>query len=164
MMFETIERDDKAVLRPISSPFVSPAHSTRSPQLVSPIEDRRKTSRGIPGPHFQVSPPRSPELTFGGQWAKASYLLRKNPSRVTRRVFLTSLKHSPPLDLVVFMISANPDVATIPKEGPTALQVAIEHKAPLDVIRVIIDACPFALCATNPGFSIDPLEYARKCP
>lgn len=159
-MFRSFERDGRAILQPISSPLVSPTSKASKPRVVSPIENAtRRRTRPVEDEDGTSEPDI---IEFGEQWMQASYMLKKNPSLVTRRVLFAALQHSPPVELISFMLSVNPDVASIPKEGPTALQVAVTHKAGLEVIRILIDACPFALCATNPGHPLDPLTYASK--
>jgi hypothetical protein len=104
----------------------------------------------------------SPKDASAEQWVQASYVLRDNPSLMTPRVLMTALKSRPPVHVVRFMLSVNPKAAGIPKLGPTPLQVAVQNKASLEVVETILEACPFALCATNPKHAEDPLSYASK--
>jgi hypothetical protein len=72
-----------------------------------------------------------------------------------------ALRHRPPLHVIHFMLHLNSKAASIPKKGPTPLQVAIQHACSVDVIKALIQACPFALVATNPGSYLDPLSYVN---
>jgi hypothetical protein len=96
------------------------------------------------------------------QWKEAMDMIRANPSLLTPRVFWTTLEQDPPAHVVRDLLSISPQVASIPKEGPTALQVAVQEGACLGVIRAVLEACPFALCVTNPHHAMDPLSYASK--
>ena len=78
---------------------------------------------------------------------------------MTRHVLILVLKNRPPLHVVEFMLSLNPQAADIPPQGPSPLQVAVRHNASVDVIRLVIQACPLALVATHSGY--DPLMYAK---
>ena len=60
------------------------------------------------------------------------------------------------------MLSVNPKAASIPKTGPTPLQVAVKYNASVDVLELLLEACPFALCVTNPNHVQDPLSYAKQ--
>jgi hypothetical protein len=60
------------------------------------------------------------------------------------------------------MLSVNPKAASIPKKGPTPLQVAVQHNASIEVVHCLLEACPFALCATNPDHAEDPLSYVKR--
>ena len=89
-------------------------------------------------------------------------MIRNNPLLITPHVFGTILKHNPPLDVIDLMLTLQPSVANIPKQGPTALQLAVQHGASWEVVRAVLKACPFALCVTNPQCPEDPLSYASK--
>jgi hypothetical protein len=96
------------------------------------------------------------------QWKEAIDMIRANPSLLTPRVFWTTLEQDPPSHVVRAMLLLSPQVASIPKQGPTALQVAVQEGACLGAIRAVLEACPFALCVTNPHHAMDPLSYASK--
>jgi hypothetical protein len=96
------------------------------------------------------------------QWVQASCALRDNPSLVTPRVLIKALQNQPPVHVIRFMLSVNPKAATVPKQGPTPLQVAVQYNASLEVVETLLEACPFALCVTNPQHAEDPLSYAKR--
>jgi hypothetical protein len=96
------------------------------------------------------------------QWKRASNMLRTNPTLVTSHILCMALRHRPPLHVIQFMLHLNSKAASIPKKGPTPLQVAIQHACSVDVIKALIQACPFALVATNPGSYLDPLSYVKR--
>ena len=93
-------------------------------------------------------------------WKEAMAMIRDNPALLTPRVFWTTLEQNPPSHVIEFMLQMSPQVASIPKQGPTALQVAVQHGASIGVIQKLLEACPFALCVTNPNHAMDPLSYA----
>lgn len=92
-------------------------------------------------------------------WNKAAQVLSERPSLMTRHVLILVLKNRPPPHVIEFMLSLNPHAADIPPQGPSPLQVAVRHNASVDVIRLVIQACPLALVATHSGY--DPLMYAK---
>jgi hypothetical protein len=96
------------------------------------------------------------------QWKRASNMLRTNPTLVTNPILCMALRQRPPLHVIHFMLMLNSKAASIPKKGPTPLQVAIQHACSVDVIKALIQACPFALVATNPGSYLDPLSYVKR--
>ena len=96
------------------------------------------------------------------QWNRASNMLQTNPTLVTHHILCMALKHRPPLHAIQLMLHLNSKAASIPKTGPTALQIAVQNTCSLEVITLLIQACPFALVATNPGSHLDPLSYAKR--
>jgi hypothetical protein len=96
------------------------------------------------------------------QWVQASCVLRDNPARMTSRVLILALRNQPPVHVVRFMLSVNPKAASIPKKGPTPLQVAVQSNASIEVVQLLLESCPFALCVTNPDHAEDPLSYAKR--
>lgn len=97
-------------------------------------------------------------------WDRAKAVLHANPWMMTPRILQLTLRQQPPLHVVEFMLSLNPQVAAIPKRGPTALQCAVRYGVAVDVIVCLLKACPFALLASNlddTGFK-DALECAQK--
>ena len=118
-------------------------------------------------PVARVAPPKKPvagsssSSTSSAQtWIQASDMLKKNPALMTSRVLLRALENQPPVEVIRFMLETNPKSASIPKEGPTALQVAVRNNASKEVVEALLEACPFALCVTNPNNTEDPLSYA----
>jgi hypothetical protein len=87
--------------------------------------------------------------------------LKDNPLLMTSRVLISALQQQPHKDIVAFMLSVNPKSANIPKEGPTPLQVAVQHGCCCEIVLLLVKAWPFALCRTNPGYEEDPLAYAK---
>lgn len=82
---------------------------------------------------------------------------------MTQEVLILALQKQPPAHVIKFMLSVNPRVgSSIPKEGPTPLQVAVIHNASIEVIEILLQACPFSLCVTNPTHAEDPLSYAKR--
>ena len=73
---------------------------------------------------------------------------------------LLALHSKPPLEIIQCMLELNPHAASIPKTGPTALQIAVKHYAAHDVIRRLLQACPFAMLDTTNDFAT-PLELAQ---
>lgn len=73
-----------------------------------------------------------------------------------------ALKRRAPIYLVRFMLKVNPEAASIPKQGPSPLQIALQSSCTVDVVKALVDVCPFALVVTNPGSYLDPLSYAKR--
>ena len=96
------------------------------------------------------------------QWQKAYSMLENNPSLMTGGILVLALKRRAPVNLIRFMLKLNPDAASIPKKGPSPLQIALQSQCPIEVVKELIQACPFALVATNPGSHLDPLSYAKR--
>jgi len=97
------------------------------------------------------------------QWTRAIGMLKNNPSLVTYHILCMALKHRPPTDVIQYMLDLNPSVASVPKTGPTPLQVAIQQPGcSLEVVKLLIQANPLALIATNPGSHLDPLSYVKR--
>lgn len=93
------------------------------------------------------------------EWLKAKNVLERNPSLMTPTILLLALHSKPPLHIIHFMLELNPHAASIPKTGPTALQIAVKHHAAHNVIHRLLQACPFALLDTTNDFAT-PLELA----
>lgn len=93
------------------------------------------------------------------EWLKATCVLEKNPPLMTPTILLLALHSKPPLYVINFMLHLNPQAASIPKKGPTALQIAVIRHAAHDVICRLLKACPFALLATTCDLAA-PLELA----
>jgi hypothetical protein len=96
------------------------------------------------------------------QWQKAYNMLQSNPKLTTATILSMALQRRPPVDLVRFMLRLNPQAASIPKQGPSPLQIAVQNNSSVPVVRAVLEACPFALVATNPGSYLDPLSYAKR--
>ena len=96
------------------------------------------------------------------QWIQTSCILRDNPALMDTRALALALRNQPPVEVVRFILSVNPKAARIPKTGPTPLQVAVQHNASVEVVHCLLEACPFALCVTNPDHDEDPLSYAKR--
>lgn len=96
------------------------------------------------------------------QWQRAYNMLHSNPTLMTSSVLCMALKRRAPFFLVNFMLKLNPEAASIPKEGPSPLQIAVQSSCNVDVIKALLEECPFALIATNPGSYLDPLSYAKR--
>ena len=94
--------------------------------------------------------------TIDQEWNRTQQVLKSNPSLVTSRILLMTLHNKPPVDVIEFMLQLNPQAATIPKEGPTALEIAVKQHASIDVILLLLQTCPFALVST------DMAEVARE--
>lgn len=92
-------------------------------------------------------------------WNRAAEVLAARPSLMTQHILMLVLKNRPPAHVVDFMLSLNPRAADVPSEGPSPLQVAVRHNASVQVIKIVIQACPLALMATHSGY--DPLMYAK---
>ena len=103
-----------------------------------------------------------PHSFYNKQWFKTASLLKSDPSLVTNKILILALKNHAPLHAIKFFLGINPKAAGIPKEGPTPLQVAVQYNASIDVIRELIQACPFALIVTTSAECLDPLTYARR--
>jgi hypothetical protein len=103
-----------------------------------------------------------PRSYYDNRWMKAAKLLRTDPSLMTGKILITALKNKAPLSVIKFFLNVNPKAAGIPKEGPTPLQVAVQHNASTEVVKELIMACPFALIVTTSAEWLDPLSYARR--
>ena len=115
-----------------------------------------------PSCNFEEATPEARDAEAAEKWVHNCCVFRDNPSLMTSRMLISALKNQPPIHVVQFILSANPKAASIPKNGPTPLQVAVEHNASIDVIQCLLEACPFAVCVTNPDHPQDPLSYAKK--
>lgn len=93
------------------------------------------------------------------QWENAVASLKANPSLMTADILKLALHNRPPLDTIKFMIGLNPDAAGVPRQGPSALQIAVRHHASIEVVEEVIRACPYALFTGNGTY--DPLTYAK---
>lgn len=96
------------------------------------------------------------------QWKRAKAVLQANPSLMSSRLLVLSLRNKPPLPVVEFMLSLNSQAAAIPKSGPTALQVAVRHNVSVDVIVRLLKACPFALLASDDSEFDSALQCATQ--
>lgn len=94
------------------------------------------------------------------QWAEAMATLQKNPALMTGDILELALQHRAPLHVVRSMVDLNPDAAGVPRSGPSALQVAVRRGCSIDVIEVIIRACPYALFDSC-GQTYDPLSLTK---
>ena len=116
-------------------------------------------------PSTSTLPPSSHKYSSsiaGGKRVQGCDTLKGNLSRLTPEILITTLQKKPPAHVIRFMLSVNPKAASIPKTGPTPLQVAVKYNASVDVLEVLLEACPFALCVTNPNHVQDPLSYAKQ--
>jgi len=96
------------------------------------------------------------------RWFKTASLLRADPSLMTSKILILALKNNAPLHVIKFFLNINPNAAGIPKEGPTPLQVAVQCNASKEVVKELLQACPFALIVTTSAEWLDPLSYARR--
>ena len=96
------------------------------------------------------------------QWQKAYTMLESNPNLMTGGILAMALRRRAPLKLICFMLKLNPEAASIPKKGPSPLQIAVQSQCSTEVIEELVKVCPFALVATNPGSHLDPLSYAKR--
>jgi hypothetical protein len=135
-----------------------PIHSTTTFEE----DDRATVPTLVTPPSSKVEDASTSRVAAAEQWVQASCVLRDNPSLLTNRVLVQALQNRPPVHVVQFMLSVNPKAASIPKEGPTPLQVAVQHSASIEVVHCLLEACPFALCATNPDHAQDPLSYVKR--
>lgn len=103
-----------------------------------------------------------PDAYSDKKWFKTTSLLRADPSLMTTKILIVALKNHAPVHVIKFFLGLNPNSAGIPKEGPTPLQVAVQHNASKDVVKALIEACPFALIVTTSAEWLDPLSYARR--
>ena len=103
-----------------------------------------------------------PDSFYDKQWFKAASVLRADPSLMTSKILILALKNNAPLHVIKFFLGVNPKAAGIPKEGPTPLQVAVQCNASKEVVKELIEACPFALIVTTSAERLDPLTYARR--
>ena len=120
-------------------------------------------SRGC-SPDADLSEPSVvvPDSFEDKKWFKTTSLLRADPSLMTAAILIVALKNHAPLHVIKFFLGLNPKAAGIPKEGPTPLQVAVQHNASKEVVKELIQACPFALIVTTSAEWLDPLSYARR--
>lgn len=97
-----------------------------------------------------------------GKWNHAQNLLTRNPKAMTYRVLITALQQQAPTHIIQLMLKTNIKSASIPKEGPTPLQIAVQCENCCDTISLLLKASPHALCVTNQGHDLDPLSYAKR--
>eukprot|EP00978_Attheya_sp_CCMP212_P018081 scaffold49056_cov47-Attheya_sp.AAC.2 len=93
------------------------------------------------------------------KWQEAASALKKNPELVTPDMLKLALKNHSPFHVVQLMLKLNPKAASVPKNGPSALQVGVRSNASIETIEEVIRACPFALFSSNGTY--DPLTYAK---
>ena len=103
-----------------------------------------------------------PKSFYDKRWFKAASVLRNDPSLMTSKLLIVALKNKAPLHVIKFFLGVNPMSAGIPKSGPTPLQVAVQYNASKEVIKELLQACPFALVVTTSADWLDPLTYARR--
>ena len=115
-----------------------------------------------PSCNFEENTPEARDAAAAEKWVHNSCVFRDNPSLMTGRMLISALKNQPPIHVVQFILSVNPKAASIPKKGPTPLQVAVENNASIEVVQLLLEACPFAVCVTNPDHVQDPLSYAKQ--
>jgi hypothetical protein len=96
------------------------------------------------------------------KWVHNCRVFRDKPSLMTTRLLISALQNQPPIHVVQFILSVNPKAASIPKYGPTPLQVAVEKDSSIAVVTCLLRSCPFALCVTNPEHPQDPLSFAKQ--
>jgi hypothetical protein len=156
--FTSLQRNDeaaKATMRPnppASNLKKAPTEDAETEQTTTSQEDKQPVASLL----------SQPTAFAEEQWKRASLMLKTNPTLVTNHILCMALRHRPPLHVIHFMLHLNSKAASIPKKGPTPLQVAIQSACSLDVIKALIQACPFALVATNPGSYLDPLSYVKR--
>ncbi|GKY91006.1 hypothetical protein MPSEU_000073400 [Mayamaea pseudoterrestris] len=92
----------------------------------------------------------------------ANGLLMDHPNLITYHILCMSLKHRPFFSAVRHMLNMNPKAANVPKEGQSALQVAVQYNCSIDIVELLIAANPMALVVTDPETSLDPLAYAKR--
>lgn len=97
------------------------------------------------------------------QWKRIAQVYHKKQHLLTPGVFHTTLEKNPPAFVVQQMLKLAPQLASLPSSGPTALQVAVQSGASVKVVRMLLEACPFALCVLDPLDAMYPLSYASKC-
>lgn len=110
----------------------------------------------------QMSVLSLPNISGRDDWKCVNDMFQKDPSKLSNAFLTMTLKRRPSVSLVKSMLNINPDAASIPKHGPSALQVAVQRNCSIEVITELITVCPFALIATNPGTNDDPLSYAKR--
>lgn len=133
----------------------------------SPSNGSAKVSRGeaLHGFDLLVELPNTSKLSSANcadEWSKAFNMLSRNPKLLNAQILHAALTRQAPPRLISFMIEINPSVASIPKHGPTPLQVALANGSPVEVIAILVQACPFALVEKDDGSDLDPLSYAKK--
>ena len=126
----------------------------------SETPDRAVRSAGCAAPGSY--PSLLPKSFYDKRWFKAASVLRADPSLMTSKLLIVALKNKAPLHVIKFFLGVNPSSAGIPKEGPTPLQVAVQYNASKEVVKELLQACPFALVVTTSADWLDPLTYARR--
>lgn len=133
--------------------------SADSNETSSSITTIKTSNKGPIDPFRIPNKTRERKVPKDTSWPAIQKLVELNPDMCTSALFHLSLQNNPPLSFVQFMLSINPNVAQVPTSGMTALQVAIKHKASLEVIEEVIQSFPSALFITNGN--CDPLTYAK---
>jgi hypothetical protein len=137
-------------------PYLSPTDEDRD----MPYEPDATGSNEQPTLTLQRTVSSRKTIKKAEDWVQSK--LGSDPSQVTQQVLISALEKQAPLHVVQFIMALNPKVMSIPKTGPTPLQVAVQHNASLEIVQSLLEACPFGLCITNPDHSEDPLTYAKR--
>lgn len=120
---------------------------------------------GIPFYPSLFSP--SEDNDSGSRWVETKRLLEANPHLITLELLVSVLKQQPPTFVVELLLSHAPlllSLLDMPKQqkGPTPLQVAVAEGCNVDVVKLLVQACPWALCVTNVNAPEDPLSLAKR--
>lgn len=156
-----------SISRSTSSSFSMRPSPKELPLFLSPFANERDgpTMSATVTPQNSCEMPSLLDTAASGErgWVRETCSkLSDNPSLMTPHVLMMALQKQPPVHVIRFMLSVNPKAGNIPDTGPTPLQVAVQYNASLDVIEVLLRACPFAICVTNPQHAEDPLSYAKR--
>jgi len=78
---------------------------------------------------------------------------------VIQNILNLAIKKNAPVNVIRSILRLDANAAAVPKNGPSALQLALRHEVSMDIIKELIEACPEALSSGNGSY--DPLTYAK---
>ena len=139
------------------------ARSARAPRAHGSRDERIPVDK-LPQPNVRAVELGSQSINTKAEneWQKALEMVTNNPSLMTSSVLIHALQRQAPSHLIQHMLRVNPQAASVPKVGPTALQIAVQNFCSTACIEQLLRICPFALVAKNPGSHLDPLSYAKR--
>ena len=117
---------------------------------------------GIPFYPSLFSPSEEDGKDDDRRWEETKRLLQANPQIINVELLLSVLKQQPPIYVVEFFLSHPLLDLTTSKLGPTPLQLAVTEGCDIQIVELLIQACPWALCVTSVAEPEDPLSLAKR--
>lgn len=110
------------------------------------------------------SPSEEEEDDIVGRWEEIKRRLQANPDVISMELLLSVLKQRPPTYVVEYLLthSSVQSDHLLPRRGPTPLQVAVVEGCNAAIVKLLTQACPWALCVTSEAAPEDPLSIAKR--